>query len=99
MSAPNPPICPVTARDTDLPPLLRQYGQAVRGAFYDLDGRTVATDMNLLASWAADATTCPGPRQARADLDLCLEGGEHWRASCTADDDCAPPPHPAAGTR
>ncbi|UVK58451.1 hypothetical protein SEA_GLOBIWARMING_58 [Arthrobacter phage GlobiWarming] len=57
---------------------LREYGQAIRGYWGDLDGRTV---LSVLEDVAAELEGRHEPRtiaQHRDNMGICPDGGGHW---------------------
>ena len=61
--------------------LLREYGQAIRGYYGELDERVGQQQMNLLAT----ALTSEVPLNlgtVRESLHLCPNGAGHWKLYC-----------------
>lgn len=52
--------------------VVREYGDAFRGNWGDIDGRTVKAQMNYVADWVEHPETFPGLDRARFLLGLCL---------------------------
>lgn len=74
-------------RPTDL---IREYGAAIRGSWYGLDGRGVRADLNFLAKLVEEnenaALSETEVANARCRLDICPNGGGHWTEFC--DESC-----------
>jgi hypothetical protein len=81
------------AEQTDLPAVLREYGQAFRGDWSSgaIDGRSVRKVMADIASWVEDPAKYPGDEAARERLGICPSGEGHW-SGLYCDDDCTPAP-------
>lgn len=71
--------------------VLREYGQAIRGYWGDIDGRTVRSQLNYLAD-EIDQPTTTSITIHRQRLSICETGGGHWcdpwDGYCTADCGC-----------
>lgn len=62
--------------------LLREYGEAVRGDWGEIDGRWVQRDLEAI-SYALDETEVPESLLTfRNRLDLCPSGEGHWSEHC-----------------
>lgn len=68
-----------------LPSVLREYGEAFRGDWSMIDGRSVRSEMDQIARWLE--TDYPGDLIARAELGVCMQGNGHWQSWCS-DYDC-----------
>lgn len=70
-------------RPTDI---LREYGQAIRGYWGDLDGRCVRDELDILAGLIEEKNNGElSPDEAkniREDLDICPFGNGHWEDFC-----------------
>lgn len=73
--------------------VLREYGQAIRGDWSEIDGRSVRIDMEEIARWVEDPSLLgalqhggyEGLRAARCAVGICPEGGGHWDHYCEDD--------------
>jgi DNA-binding protein Fis len=73
--------------------VLREYGQAIRGDWSEIDGRSVRNDMEEIARWVEDPSLLgalqyggnEGLRAARYTVGICPEGGGHWDHYCEDD--------------
>ena len=66
--------------------VVREYGEAFRHDWSDVDGRSVRADMGVIADWLEAPPLYPGDDQARARLCICPHGRGHWSGWC--DDNC-----------
>jgi hypothetical protein len=73
---------------TDATTVLREYGQAIRGDWSDVDGRGVRADLDTLADWIDSPDTAPSLTQMRDRVGVCPAGNGHWSGDwygyCTA---------------
>jgi len=79
----------MSAEVHDLPRVLREYGQAFRGDWSDIDGRCVRDEMDEIAHWVETAGAYPGDPAARFLLGICPDKRGHWTWHC--DEECAAP--------
>lgn len=63
---------------------LREYGQAFRGSWSDIDGRAVLLDMEAFADALEGVGSSAGYtiEEWRAYLGMCPYGGGHWTEFC-----------------
>ena len=80
------------------PRVLREYGQAIRGDWAELDGRSVRSTLDDIAHWIEEPDDYPGDETARRILGICVTGGGHWCGSyhgyCNDLYDCGCPDDP-----
>ena len=79
------------ARPTDI---LREYGQAIRGLWSDLDGRCVRDNLDEIAKVIEDTNDAELSQEdavcLREDIGICPAGKGHWTEFCDAS--CETPP-------
>jgi hypothetical protein len=67
--------------------LLNEYGEAIRGAWGDIDGRSVRGDLAELAEGIREFgnTELPEPKvlELREGLGVCPKGQGHWEYFCS----------------
>jgi hypothetical protein len=68
---------------------MREFGNAMRGAWGDIDGRSIKWGMDALATELDDPSITI--ERARYHLDLCPTGGGHWTQYCGEDWITCPP--------
>lgn len=70
--------------------VIREWGQAMRGDWNDVDGRSVLLQMEEFAGWVDEPETYPGDKLARQSAGVCDAGGGHWCGSWYGycDDEC-----------
>lgn len=70
---------------------LREYGQAIRGDWGDLDGRSVLSQLNNVADELL-IDTDQSLDKWRQELGICPDGGGHWSGKwygyCETEDGC-----------
>lgn len=68
--------------------VLREYGQAMRNDWSEIDGRFVRDDMNYLADEVENPTK--SIEELRDDVGVCPNGNGHWAGKwfgyCNAED-------------
>ncbi len=64
--------------------VIREYGQAFRGDWGSIDGRSVRDEMEDIAFWM-EADAYPGDEKARERLGICPTGTGHWTQYCEDD--------------
>ena len=75
--------------ETRLSDILCQYGAAFRNDWSEMDGRTVRSDLEMIASYIDEGRLVLDEEEAlnlRTRLDLCPDGQGHWATWC--DQDC-----------
>lgn len=66
--------------------VLREFGRAIRGCWGSIDGRSIRTQLDMLADWI-DAELVGTPTNAtltdmRELMDVCPYGHGHWTEYC-----------------
>lgn len=66
--------------------ILREYGEAIRGDWSEIDGRTVRDQLDYLAELIETNHNAELTEQeaieCRDSLGICLEGNGHWLEYC-----------------
>jgi len=63
--------------------VLHEYGDALRGDWGSIDGRSERTSIQTMARWVADPSLFPASLEAaREEVGICSEGFGHWQMYC-----------------
>ena len=65
--------------------VIREYGQAMRGDWSEIDGRWVRDDMDTIARWISGDAYYVSDLCGRESLGLCPSGRGHWDHHCDLD--------------
>jgi hypothetical protein len=70
---------------SDATTVLREWAQAIRGAWGDIDGRSCKDELTAIADWIDTPKTAPDITVMRQTVGICLDGNGHWNYFCTPD--------------
>lgn len=73
----------MTTQIAEIATLLREYGQAVRGDWADLDGRSVRYVLDEIADQLDGASIWTDLVTERRSIAICPSGLGHWQRYCT----------------
>lgn len=63
--------------------VLHEYGEAIRGDWGSIDGRSERSSIQRMAGWVRDLSTFPDTLdEARDQVGICLDGEGHWQSYC-----------------
>lgn len=81
--------------------ILREYADALRGAWGGIDGRNEKVTLNEIADVIASDAPPPPLETMRLRANLCPNGGGHWSEFCDSNFECVElmPPAIAEGPR
>lgn len=62
--------------------VLMEYGEAIRGDWGSIDGRSERSSIQCMAGWVRDPDTFTDLRTGRDQVNICLDGEGHWQSYC-----------------